>query len=129
MSFQPEHFVVWAEIPVSDISRATEYYEAVLEIELKLSEDGPNPMATFVTNDEATGIAGHLYPGKPAQNGEGPTVHFSCPGTLEETMKRVKQAGGKVVSDIITIPPGRFFYSLDLDGNSIGFFSPTDATS
>lgn len=129
MSFQPEHFAVWAEIPVSDMSRAIQYYETVLQTKLKLSEDGPNPMATFVTTDEAAGIAAHLYPGKPAQNGEGPTIHLSCPGSLEDTLERVKQAGGNVVSDIIAIPPGRFFYSVDLDGNSIGFFSPANATS
>lgn len=123
MSFQPEHFAVWTEIPVSDMSRAIQYYETVLQTKLKQTEEGPNPMATFVTKDEATGVAGHLYPGKPAQDGEGPTVHLSCPGTLEETMERVKTAGGKIVSDIISIPPGRFFYSVDLDGNSIGFFS------
>ncbi len=123
MSFQPEHFAVWIEIPVSDMSRAVQYYETVLQTKLKLTEEGPNPMATFVTQDEATGVAGHLYPGKPATDGEGPSVHLACPGSLEETLERVKQAGGKVVSDIISIPPGRFFYSVDPDGNSIGFFS------
>lgn len=128
MTFRPEHFAVWAEIPVSDMGRAVEYYEAVLQTKLKHREDGPNPVADFVTKDEANGVAAHLYPGKPAQNGEGPTIHLSCPGSLEETLERVKQAGGKVVSDIIAIPPGRFFYSLDLDGNSIGFFS-ANATS
>ena len=123
MSFQPEHFAVWTEIPVSDMSRAIQYYETVLQTKLKLTEEGPNPMAAFVTKDEAKGVAAHLYPGKPAQNGEGPTIHLCCPDSLEATLERVKQAGGKVVSDIITIPPGRFFYSVDLDGNSIGFFA------
>ena len=37
-------------------------------------------------------------------------------------MERVKQAGGTVVSPIIQIPPGRFFYATDPDGNSIGLF-------
>ena len=128
MSFQPQHFAVWTEIPVSDMGRAVRYYESVLETKLKLSEEGPNPMAEFVTQDKS-GVAGHLYPGQPSKNGEGPTVHFSCPGTLEETIERVKEAGGQVVSEVFTIPAGRFFYSVDPDGNSIGFFSPTDATS
>ena len=129
MSFQPKHFMVWTEIPVSDMGRAVEYYETVLQTKLRLCEEGPNPTATFVAEDETTGVAGHLYPGKPAQDGEGLTVHLSCPGSLEATMDRVKQAGGKVVSEIIAIPPGRFFYSVDLDGNSIGFFAHADATS
>lgn len=128
MPFQPQHFNVWAEIPVGDMGRAVQYYEAVLQTELKLCEDGPNPTATFVTGDEA-GVSGHLYPGRPAQNGEGPTIHLNCPGELEETLDRVKKAGGRVVSEIVSIPPGRFFYSVDLDGNSIGFFSYANATS
>lgn len=36
--------------------------------------------------------------------------------------KRVTDAGGKVVSDTIDIPPGQFFYATDPDGNSLGFF-------
>ena len=38
MSFQPEHFAVWTEIPVSDMSRAIQYYETVLQTKLKLTE-------------------------------------------------------------------------------------------
>lgn len=128
MSFHPQHLAVWVEIPVSDMERASRYYEAVLQTELKRSDDGPNPMATFVTADES-GVSGHLYPGRPADNGAGPTVHLNCPGKLEETLDRVRQAGGQVISEIVAIPAGRFFYSVDLDGNSIGFFSPADATS
>ena len=57
------------------------------------------------------GVGGHLYPGKPAANGEGPTIHLVAEGRLEDTMDRVKDAGGQVVSPPITIPPGRFFYA------------------
>ena len=70
-----------------------------------------------------TGVAGHLYPGKPAPDGTGPTIHLACPDTLEEALERVTKAGGRVVSDPISIPAGRFAYCLDPDGNSIGVFS------
>ncbi len=40
-----------------------------------------------------------------------PTAGTTCPA-----------AGGTVVSDVISIPPGRFIYAKDLDGNSVGFF-------
>lgn len=128
MSFQPKNFLVWAEIPVTDIDRAVKYYEAVLKTKLEMCEDGGQLMPTFKTEDQS-GIAVHLCVGKPAQNGEGPTVYLHSPDTLEDTLQRVKEAGGAVVNDIITIPPGRFFDSRDLDGNSIGFFSYTNATS
>lgn len=122
MSFKPPHFTVWSEIPVTDLDRAIEFYGAVFKAELKRDEAGPNPVAYLPTSDQ-DGVAGHLYPGKPAGDGTGPTVHFACPDTVEDTLARVKDAGGEVVSDIIEIPTGRFAYCLDPDGNSIGVFA------
>lgn len=122
MSFTPDNFVVWAEIPSTDLPRAVEFYNAVIDAALTIDETGPNPMAMFKPTDMKTGVAGHIYPGKPARDGSGPTVHLVTPDTLEATMERVTKAGGKVLSDPISIPFGRFFYALDLDGNSIGFF-------
>ena len=122
MSFTPENFTVWAEVPVTDLDRAISFYNKVFNTELKKCEDGPNPMAMFPTSN-GSGVAGHLYPGKPAPNGTGPTVHFACPDNLEDTLKRVKEAGGQVISDPISIPDGRFAYCLDPDRNSIGVFS------
>ena len=46
-----------------------------------------------------------------------------CIRDREDTMARVTQSGGKVVSDVATIPAGRFAYCLDTEGNSIGLFS------
>ena len=123
MSFTPENFTVWAEIPVTDIDRAIAFYNAVFDTEMKKDETGPNPMAMFPTSDPENGIAGHLYPGKPAPEGAGSTVHLASPGTLEDALERVRQAGGQVLSEPFSIPAGRFAYCLDPDGNSIGIFS------
>ena len=79
-------------------------------------------MAMFPTPNQA-GIAGHLYPGKPAPAGTGPTVHLASPDKLEDALKRVTAAGGEVVSDVISIPAGHFAYCLDPDGNSISLFA------
>ena len=122
MSFTPENFTVWAEIPVADLDRAIAFYNTVFDTALTKDESGPNPMAMFPTSAPG-GVSGHLYPGKPATDGAGPTVHFACPGKLEETLERVNGAGGKVLSEAIEIPAGRFAYCLDSEGNSIGLFS------
>ena len=122
MTSTPPNFTVWAEIPVTDIDCAIIFYNKVFDIDMKTDDSGPNPMAVFPAADPAA-AAGHLYPGKPAPAGSGPTVHFACPGTLEDAMERVKDAGGQVLSDAISIPAGRFAYCLDPDGNSIGIFS------
>lgn len=116
-------FVVWAEIPVTDLQKSIEFYNAVFGYDLQINTDGPNPTAMFFGDDGSVG--GHLYPAKPAAAGTGSTVHLAVPDTVEAAMKRCIDAGGKVVSDPTAIPPGRFAYALDLDGNSIGLFQPT----
>ena len=47
---------------------------------------------------------------------------------LEAARDRVAEAGGKVVMpDPVDIPPGRFVYVEDSEGNSIGLFEPKAA--
>lgn len=121
MGFIPKHAVVWFEIPVTDIEKARAFYQDVLESELSEME-GPNPMLQFSASGPDM-IAGHLYPGRPAAPGTGPTIHLSVGAPLEAAMERVAASGGQVVSPIIQIPAGRFVYCLDPDGNSFGLFN------
>lgn len=114
-----EPILVWSELPVTDLDRAMTYYSAVFDWTMSLSTDGPNPVA-FFCNDMET-IGGHLYPGKPATD-NGPTVHLAVPDTLEDTADRVWKAGGEVIGEAIEIPLGRFIYTKDPDGNSVGLF-------
>ncbi|MEM6711807.1 MAG: VOC family protein [Pseudomonadota bacterium] len=118
----PQHQLVWAEIPVADLEAARLFYGSVLQTELTVNTDGPNPMVDLPVADSANGISAHLYPGKPAPNGIGPTVHLAAPDTLEATADRVVEAGGKVLSPPIEIPVGAFIYTEDPDGNSVGWF-------
>ena len=121
MTEQSQNALVWVEIPVSDMEKSAAFYSAVFGFSLTIDTSGPNPMAMFP--DKATmGVGGHLYPGKPASEGQGPTPHLAVPGKLEDAMQRCTVAGGVVRSPIVTIPPGRFAYAEDLDGNSIGLF-------
>lgn len=120
MSFTPDNFTVWTEIPVTDLDRAMTFYNRVFDTALKKVDCEENPFAMFPTPNDAS-IAGHLYPGKPAAKGT--TIHLASPDKLEDALARVTDAGGEVVSDVIAIPAGRFAYCLDPDGNSIGVFS------
>lgn len=122
MNTQP--VVVWSEIPVSDMKKAVAFYNATFDWQMTIDESGPNPMAILGGNMETTG--GHLYPGKPA-SGNGPTVHIAVPDRLEDAAIRCRKSGGAVIGEIITIPPGRFVYAKDPDGNSIGLFEPAKA--
>lgn len=119
-SVVPTRASAWFEIPVKDLDLARAFYGAVLQCEIPLVEGGPNPIAIFPSQDEKA--AGHLYPGKPAGDGTGITVHLFVADPLESAMERVTEHGGKVVSPIIAVPAGRFVYCLDPDGNSFGLF-------
>ena len=121
MTEQYPNRIVWAEIPVADMARAQKFYETVLEEPLNLIDEEPNPTA-MLPYPGGAGAAGHLYPGTPAKRGEGITAHVAVFSELDAAMERVKQAGGEVVSDVITIPAGSFFYAIDTEGNSLGVF-------
>ena len=121
----PQTAVCWNEIPVSDMDKAVEFYNTVFKWSLTIDDSGPNPMA-WLAGDMNTG-GGHLYPGKPAAGGNGPTVHIIVPDKVEEAAARCSAAGGTVLSEAIEIPPGRFIYVIDPDGNSLGLFEPNMA--
>jgi len=125
MAYKPEHAVVWTEIPVTDMTRAVRFYNEAMDFDLSIDESGPNPVAMISTKGPE-GVAGHLYPGKPGA-GTGPTIHFGVPGKLEDSVAKWAAAGGAILSDPIEIPPGRFSYVEDMDGNSIGLFEPKRA--
>lgn len=121
MTFKPEHTVVWSEFPTANMDKATAFYKSVFGYDFYSDESGPNPV-TMASTSEQSGVSFHIYPGKPAGDGSGPTIHLGLPGKLEDGIAAWKKAGGKVLTDPITIPPGRFAYGTDLDGNSIGLF-------
>lgn len=116
--------IVFTEIPVSDPERACKFYETLLQGPLVRDDNGPNPI--WMLPHSADGhAAGHLYPGRPASDGDGMTAHLAVTD-LADAMVRVRTGGGEVVSDVVTIPVGSFFYATDTEGNSLGLFRYND---
>lgn len=121
MTEAQQNRLVWTEIPATDLKRAGAFYEALLEGPLTEDNNGPQTML-MLPDFAGTGAIGHLYEGKPATQGDGITAHLAVGGTLEDAMERIKTGGGEVVSDVIAIPAGSFFYAKDTEGNSLGIF-------
>lgn len=121
MSTLPENFVVWTEIAVTDLAQSTAFYQTVTKATLIQSEMGGQAIAIFPTQ-EKSGVSVNLVTGTPAPKGTGSVIHLATPGALEDTMTRVAEAGGEIVSPVIEIPEGRLAYAFDPDGNRFSVF-------
>lgn len=117
--------IVFTEIPAADPARACAFYEILLQAPLVKDENGPNPV-WMLPHAEGGHAAGHIYPGQPATDGEGMTAHLAVSDALSDAMDRVRKGGGDVVSPVIDIPIGSFFYAKDTEGNSLGLFRYND---
>ena len=113
--------VVWAEIPVSNLAKGRAFYEAILQVTMKPEQMGPMATAVF-PYDSDVAVSGHIYEGPTAGDGRGPAVSLRVEGDLPAAMARVSEAGGQVISDVIPIPAGEFFYVIDPDGNRLSLF-------
>lgn len=118
--------VVWVDIPVLDLLRAADFYNAVLDREVDITELDE---MTFATIGHSDGSGGCLYPDSdhvPAENG--PLVYFNVDGRLEEAVEQCVKMGGKVVQDTHQI--GKFGMRAvikDSEGNKIALHSTTDS--
>lgn len=118
-----ENRLVWTEIPAIDLKRAANFYETILEASVTENNAGPQTIMMLpYAGGNGTGTSGHVYEGSPATEGDGITAHLAVNGELDDAMERVKKGGGEVVSEVIFIPAGSFFYAKDTEGNSLGIF-------
>ena len=115
------HNVVWFELPVSDLKRATAFYETAFATQLKIDARFPN-LAMFSRQIE-TAVTGALIENnghKPSSDGA--IVYLNCDGDLDGVLKRAQAAGGEVLSEVAQLPGsmGWIAQFRDLDGNRVG---------
>jgi hypothetical protein len=108
--------VVWSEIPVRDVAAAARFYDAVLGTKTPVENEGTRVVANLGGGLDTVGCT--LHEGAP---GAGSLVHFNI-DNLDDASARLESAGGKVVSPPVEIPPGRFVFATDPDGNKLGLF-------
>jgi len=121
--------VGWFEIYVSDMGRAKNFYESVLNIQLgELGDpnDSTVEMKAFPSDMEKYGATGALVKmeGFPV-GGNSVLVYFSCDDcSLEES--RVESAGGRVEKTKFSIGEYGFIsMAVDTEGNMFGLHSLT----
>ena len=117
--------VNWFEIPAKDIKESKAFYEYVFSIEMQLTEMGPLTMAWFPFGEQNTpGATGTLVQAESYNpSHDGTMVYFSVE-SIEDTLVKVKEKGGKVITEKMDIGEYGFVAHFeDNAGNRIGLHS------
>jgi predicted enzyme related to lactoylglutathione lyase len=113
--------VVWFEIPATDLKRATAFYESILLTKLRPENAGSHDLRVFPYEEPAVG--GCLMQGPGVQPGASGTVaYLNADPVLEDVLKRVTPAGGKIIVPRTDLPEGMgcFAQIIDSEGNRVG---------
>ncbi|HLF33701.1 MAG TPA: hypothetical protein VI583_05670 [Cyclobacteriaceae bacterium] len=120
----------WFEIPTTVFDRAVKFYETVFAVKLEILDLGDLKMARFPSVGEAPGSQGSLVNHNkfyhPSENGV--LIYLTSPsGDLNSDLKKVEEAGGKVIMPRRQISEAFGFMALILDseGNRIALHSMT----
>lgn len=113
--------VVWSEIAVADLKRATAFYEKLLDAKLKYETFGPFKLALFP--HEEHGVGGCLVHGEGYEPSPKGTVTYlaATPG-IDAALERARAAGAKVLMPKTALPGEQGFIAhfADCEGNRIG---------
>jgi predicted enzyme related to lactoylglutathione lyase len=116
--------VGWFEIPVTDMGRATKFYERVLNTKLTPVVMESLTMAWFPMEPGIEGASGSLIKAEtyvPSYNGS--MVYFSV-DDIEGTLERVKMNGGKIIRGKSSIGEYGFVgHFEDCEGNRVALHS------
>ena len=125
------NIIVWADIPVLDLDRASKFYSHVLGMPVNQMPGAEgvaipgSPPAEGQPAPAAMTVAFDLYVGgKPSTDGV--TVYLSAMGDLPGIMARIREAGGEVLQEPQDMGPmiGTLAYFKDTEGNRIGVHQP-----
>jgi uncharacterized protein len=113
------HFELFAEDP----KKAVEFYEKVFGWEIK-NWEGPFDYWLAMTGEAGTlGIDGAIAP--PGSGGDQRVINTVGVENLDDAAERVKQAGGRLVTEKAPVPGvGWFLYAADPTGIVFGMMQP-----
>jgi uncharacterized protein len=113
------------EIPANEISRAVDFYQAILDIKIEKMEMPEMQMGIFP-------YEGQMVPGviikaegyKPSADGV--TIYLNGGDNLQIILDKVEKSGGKILTPKTPHADGNGYFAifLDSEGNKIGLNSP-----
>ena len=117
--------VVWVDIPVVDVERASTFYAAVLAIDVHREEFNG---IKFSVLEHSDGNGGCLVP-KPGEvsASHGILVYLNTEGRIRDAVERATAGGGQVIEPVTPIGPHGFrAVVVDSEGNRIALHSTVD---
>ncbi|HYR34599.1 MAG TPA: VOC family protein [Burkholderiales bacterium] len=118
--------VVWFDLPVADLERASRFYSAVLG--LKVSQEKAGNFQFAVLEHGPDGNGGCLVPNGKEVSPVGILVYMNVDGRIRDALRQAEKHGGKVLKAIEGIGPHGFrAIVLDSEGNRIALHSTTDS--
>lgn len=123
--------VVHFEIPYDNRARMARFYESVFGWQTQmLGEDMGNYVLATTTETGESGpkkpgaINGGFFPRKPDWPGQYPSIVIAV-GDIKESVKKVADAGGKVLGEPMEIPGvGQYVSFTDSEGNRASMLQP-----
>lgn len=108
--------VVWFDIPVSDLARASDFYASVLDIKVDIIDTGE---VTFAVLEHEEGNGGCLVPNESEISAsQGIMVYMNVNGRIKDAQSKVEAHGRKVLQSIHAIGPHGFRAVVcDSEGN------------
>ena len=129
-----DNTIVWADIPVTDLERATKFYGAVLQtkfapaegmegIALEVPPEGFDPSSMEPPFPVSFDLA-LTQDTKPST--DGCTIYLNSKGDAEGMLQRAAEAGGTILQPVTYMGEmvGSLGFFLDTEGNRIGVHKP-----
>ena len=116
--------VIWFEIPVKNLKRATRFYEGVFGMNLTPETMGPMKMAMFPGRQGEMGTPGSLVKSKGYKPSLTATTLYFTSSDIAGTLRKVTARGGKVLMPKMSIGKWGFIaHFRDTEGNRVALHS------
>lgn len=118
-------FISIFEIPATEISRAVDFYQAILDISIEKMEFPEMQMGIFPYEGQmVTGVIMKAEGYKPSADGV--TIYLNGGDNLQIILDKVEKNGGKIIvpKSLHADESGYYAIFLDSEGNKIGLHSP-----
>jgi len=120
--------VSWFEIPATDLTRATHFYETIMGVQLIPMDLENIKMRMFPVGDMINDIGGAIVDSggfhKPSGT-DGVLIYLNGNPDVQHVLDKVEAAGGKIFLPKTEISPefGYMAIIIDTEGNRIGLHS------